>query len=196
MAAKTIHVETVLPTDPERVWSALKHPASFLYVTRGLFGMPALAGRTDPVQAGEAGTGWLLAFHVVPLHRHTIEIVEVDEATRTIRTHERGGVLRRWDHSLHAAPVTPAGPGGPDVPNGPGGGGGPGGPGGPGGTWDGGGGGARCRYRDTVTIDAGPLTAVVAALAVRIYRYRHRRWHRLVRKHLLVAGPRHGSWGR
>lgn len=159
MPARTIHVETVLPTDADRVWPALKHPASFLYVTRGLFGMPALAGRTDPIRAGEVGTGWLLAFHVLPLHRHTIEVVAVDEATRTIRTHEHGGVLRRWDHELRAEPDGEAG--------------------------------TRCRYHDTVTIDAGPLTRVVAALAVGIYRYRHRRWHRLVRKHLLVAGPRY-----
>jgi hypothetical protein len=155
----TVNVETVLPTDTDRVWSALKHPASFLYVVRGLFGMPALAGRTDPIRAGEAGTGWLLAFHVLPLHRHTIEVLSVDDGTRTIRTHEHGGVLRRWDHTLHVSPVpVPGGSGGP-----------------------------RCRYRDTVTIDAGPLTAIVATLAVGIYRYRHRRWHRLVRKHLLPA---------
>ena len=30
-----------------------------------------------------------------------------------------------------------------------------------------------------------------AIAAVRIYRYRQRRWHRLVRNHLLPAGPRY-----
>jgi hypothetical protein len=90
---------------------------------------------------------------VVPAYRHTIEVVAVDEEERTIRTHEHGGVLRRWDHVLHTEPL-----GGDE---------------------------ARCHYSDTVTIDAGRLTAVVAALAVGIYRYRQRRWHRLVRKNLL-----------
>lgn len=157
---RTINVSTELPTDADRVWAAMKQPATFLYVTRGLFGMPALAGRSEPLRAGEAGSGWLFAFHVLPAYRHTIEIVEVDEESRTVRTHEHGGVVRRWDHVLHAEPVS--GPGA-DSP--------------------------RCRYSDTVTIDAGRLTGVVAALAVGIYRYRQRRWHRLVRKHLLPTGP-------
>jgi hypothetical protein len=155
---RTIHVETELPTGADRVWAAMKQPVTFLYVTRGLFGMPALAGRSEPVRAGEAGSGWLLAFHVVPAYRHTIEVVAVDEEERTIRTHEHGGVLRRWDHVLHAEPVGREPVGGEEP---------------------------RCVYSDTVTIDAGRLTAVVAALAVGIYRYRQRRWHRLVRKHLL-----------
>ena len=152
---RTIDVSTELPTDADRVWAAMKQPATFLYVTRGLFGMPALAGRSEPVRAGEAGSGWLFAFHVVPAYRHTIEIVAVDEETRTLRTHEHGGVLRRWDHTLHVEPVSDGG----------------------------------CRYGDTVTIDAGWLTGVVALMAVGIYRYRQRRWHRLVRKHLLPTGP-------
>lgn len=49
----------------------------------------------------------------------------------------------------------------------------------------------RCRYSDTVEIDAGALTGPVAAVAVRFYRYRQRRWHRLVRTHLLPTGPRY-----
>jgi hypothetical protein len=151
--ARTIHVETELPTDADRVWSAMQHPATFLYVTRGLLGVPALSGRTDPLRAGEVGSGWLFAFHVVPSHRHTIEVREVDPGTRTIRTHEHGGVLRRWDHVLHAEALD----------------------------------GARCRYSDTVTIDAGRLTGLVALLARGIYWYRHRRWRRLVDKHLRSA---------
>jgi hypothetical protein len=160
---RTINVSTELPTDADRVWAAMKQPTTFLYVTRGLFGMPALARRSEPVRAGEAGSGWLFAFHVVPAYRHTIEVVEVDDETRTLRTHEHGGVLRRWDHVLHAEPASEGRSGGtPPAGSGP-----------------------RCRYTDTVTIDAGRLTSVVAAMAVGIYRYRQRRWHRLVRKHLL-----------
>jgi hypothetical protein len=158
MAARTIQVETELPTGAECVWQAMKHPASFLYVTRGLVGFPALAGRTDPIRAGEAGRGWVLAFNLVPAYRHTIEVIDVDDQTRSIRTHEYGGTLRRWDHTLHVEPI----------------------------------GETRCRYRDTVVIDAGPITRLVCLVAIGIYRYRQRRWHRLVRKHLLPTGPRYG----
>jgi hypothetical protein len=117
-------------------------PATFLHVCRGLFRMPALEGRIDPLGAGESGSGWLLAFGLVPAYRHMIEVVSADEATRTIVTHEHGGVLRAWDHTLQVEPL----------------------------------GHGRSRYRDSVRIDAGRLTPLVAALAVGIYRYRQRRW--------------------
>ena len=54
---QTIHLETELPASADRVWQAMCHPASFTYVTRGLIGVPALAGRTEPFREGETGTG-------------------------------------------------------------------------------------------------------------------------------------------
>ena len=156
MRTRTIRIETDLPTDADRVWEAMQQAASFLYITRGVLGFPALAGRTEPVRAGEVASGWLFAFHVIPAYRHTIEVREVDAQSRSIVTHEHGGVLRRWDHTLH---VEPTGEG-------------------------------RCRYSDTVVIDAGVLTPVVCIVATGLYRYRQRRWQRLVRKHLLpISAP-------
>ena len=147
---RTVHIETFLPASADRVWPAMLSPATFLYVCRGLFGFPALAGRTEVLHLAERGTGWLFAFHLIPAYRHTIEIVEVDEATRTIRTHEHGGMLKAWNHTLHAEPVNEN----------------------------------SCRYSDTVEIDAGAATALVAKVAVGIYRYRQRRWRKLVRRHM------------
>ena len=156
---RTIHLQTTLPTDAERVWRAMQSPVTFLYVCKGLFGVPALAGRSEPLRAGERGTGWLFAFHVIPAYRHTIEVLEVDDAKRTVRTHEHGGVLRAWNHTLRVEPVDAQ----------------------------------TCRYSDTVEIDAGLSTRLVAALAVGIYRYRQRRWHKLVRLQLLPLGPAYSS---
>ena len=154
-SVKTIHVHTELPTDAERVWRAMQHPASFSYVCRGLIGVPALAGRTEPMREDERGAGWLLLFHVIPLSHHTIHLVELDPASRTLRSHEHGGILRAWNHTLHVEPL----------------------------------GEATCRYSDAVEIDAGRLTSGVAWAGKLLYRYRQRRWHRLVRKHLLPEGP-------
>lgn len=156
---QTIQVSTTLPTSADRVWYAMQSPATFLYVCRGLFGMPALSGRAEPLWAGERGTGWLWAFHVMPAYRHTIEVLEVDHDARMIRTHEHGGMLTSWDHTLQAEPIDEQ----------------------------------RCRYSDTVAIDAGRATFAVAATAVQIYRYRQRRWHKLVRKHLMPDGPVYGG---
>ncbi|MGA8546872.1 MAG: hypothetical protein WB785_16650 [Mycobacterium sp.] len=156
---RTIHLETTLPTSAERVWYAMQSPVTFLYVCRGLFGVPALAGRAEPLRPGERGTAWLFAFHLIPAYRHTIEVIEVDQADRTIRTHEHGGVLRAWDHTLHVEPIDDT----------------------------------HCGYSDTVDIDAGRATAFVAAVAAGIFRYRQRRWHKLVRQHLLPQGSAYAS---
>lgn len=153
---RVVHIEQELPTDADRVWSAMQHPTSFLYVTCGLFRLPILVGRTDPIRVGESVTDRLYVFHVLPTYRHSIHVVDVDDSSRTIRTHEHGGILRSWDHVLRVAPLDES----------------------------------RCRYSDTVTIDAGRLTPFVATLAVAIYRYRQRRWNRLVRKHLRPRGSR------
>ncbi|GAB0107050.1 hypothetical protein JMUB6875_60420 [Nocardia sp. JMUB6875] len=143
---RTVRVESVLPANVDQVWSAMLSPATFAYVCRGLFAVPAVAGRIEPLRAGDRGTGWLFAFHVLPAYRHTIEVIEVDAPTRTIRTRERGGVLRSWDHTLHAEPIDEN----------------------------------TCTYSDSVDIDAGVLTPAVARIATAIYRYRHRRWQKLV----------------
>ena len=156
---RTVHVETILPTDADRVWSAMLSPVTFLYVCKGLLGFPALSGRSEALRPGERGTGWLFAFHLIPAYRHTIEIVEVDPASKTLRTHEHGGILRTWDHTLHVEPIDER----------------------------------SSRYSDTVDIDAGAATAFVAALAMGIYRYRQRRWRKLVRQHMMPQGPAYAS---
>jgi len=129
------------------VWDAIQQPGTFRYVTRGVLGFPALRGREAAVEQGESVTGWLLLFHVLPLHRHTIRIVRLDPEDRTMETEEGGGVLHRWHHRLRAEPL-------PD---------------------------GTTRYSDTVDIDAGRLTGVVATTSTWLYRYRQRRWQRLVR---------------
>lgn len=148
MVLRTVHVETVLPTSADHVWSAMLAPATFLYVCRGLFGFPALAGRTEPLRRGERGTGWLMACHVIPAYRHTIEVVDVDEASGTIRTREHGGVLKAWNHTLHVEALQEN----------------------------------SCRYSDTVDIDAGVFTGAVVVIANGLFKYRQRRWHKLVRR--------------
>lgn len=156
---RSVHVETILPTDADRVWPAMLSPVTFLYVCKGLLSVPALSGRSEALRPGERGTGWLFAFHLIPAYRHTIEIVEVDQTTKTLRTHEHGGILRAWDHTLHVEPIDEH---------------------------------SSC-YSDTVNIDAGVATVCVAALAIGIYRYRQRRWRKLVRQHMMPQGTAYAS---
>jgi hypothetical protein len=158
----TIHVTSLLDAPAHRVWAALQSPATFLYVTKGLLGMPALAGRTDPWRPGEVVTGWLFLFHVVPFSHHRVQVMEIDHEAMTFRAHERGGMLRAW---LHSFTVVAEGP-------------------------------AACRYTDTVEIDAGALSQLIAFLARWFYRYRHRRWQKLVRRHLRTGSMPPSRCGR
>jgi hypothetical protein len=83
----------------------MQYPGTFLYVARGVLGVPSLSGRCEPFTVGERGTGWLFLFHVIPPSSHTIEVVAVDEVDHTIATHEGGGLLRTWNHTLQVEPV-------------------------------------------------------------------------------------------
>jgi hypothetical protein len=151
---ETIRLETDLDASVDQVWDAMVRPDTFLYLVRGLFSVPKLAGRTEPFTAGESGTGWLFAFHVVPAYRHTINVVSVDPVTHTVSTSEHGGMVRVWNHTLH---VEPTGEG-------------------------------RSRYSDAVEIDAGRLSPIVVRVAQQIFRYRQRRWPRLMRERLAATG--------
>jgi hypothetical protein len=149
-ALETVRRETGLDAPAARVWQAILQPATMLYVLKGLFSFPALAGRIDPISEGEVGRGWTLLFHVVPFARWTIEVVRVDPDHKTIITNEHGGMIRVWNHTLHVEEL------GPD----------------------------RSCYTDSIDVDAGPLTAVVAPCVGFIFSYRQRRLRHLARNHL------------
>jgi hypothetical protein len=148
-----VQVRSALPASVDAVWAALKRPETFLYVTRGVMGAPALKkqlsdGDIDGLRPGLEGEGWVFLFHVLPLHRHSVRVLDVDETTRTIRTTERGGPIRRWDHTLRATAMDSG----------------------------------NTVYEDIVEIEAGRLTAAIAWFARAFYRYRHLRWKRLSRR--------------
>jgi hypothetical protein len=69
-------------------------------------GFPALIGRTEPMRKSETGTSWMWLCHVIPLSQHTIHVTDIDDSARSIRTHEHGGFLRTWNHTLHVEPIS------------------------------------------------------------------------------------------
>lgn len=99
MDAVTIERSVELDAPASRVWSAARSPAAFRYVTWGLLSITGLP-RTGRFVQGSQVDGWLLLCGVLPLHRHHLEVVGLDEATMTLSSHEWGGVLRRWDHDI------------------------------------------------------------------------------------------------
>lgn len=78
--------------------------ASFLNFCRVLLGLLDAAGHASGVVEGEVSTSWLMLLQLVPLHRHTIDIVREDDQARAIEMEERGGVIARWHKILRVEP--------------------------------------------------------------------------------------------
>lgn len=96
---------TQLEASADAVWSAVKTPAAFRNVTRGLVLMPAIRGRDDEWCAGEVVVGWVFLFCVVPFSRHHLHIAAIDEMTRTLSSREHGGLLAEWNHDIVVTPL-------------------------------------------------------------------------------------------
>jgi hypothetical protein len=50
-------------------------------------------------------TGWLWLFHVIPFSNHTIDIVTIDDDTRTLISDESGGQVTTWRHWIIIAAI-------------------------------------------------------------------------------------------
>lgn len=101
----TVDRATVLDAPADAVWAAVRTPAAFRTVTRGLLTMPVLRRRTRPWSEGEIVIGWVLLFRCIPFSRHHLHIARIDDTTMTLCSHEHGGLVRRWDHDIVVTPV-------------------------------------------------------------------------------------------
>jgi ligand-binding SRPBCC domain-containing protein len=96
---------TELDAPAEKVWAAVKTPRAFRFVTKGLLTMPAIDDRANDWVEGETVTGWVFLFGLVPFSRHRLRFAEIDDASRTLRSNEGGGLLRKWDHDIEVTPL-------------------------------------------------------------------------------------------
>jgi hypothetical protein len=90
MDAITIERSVELDAAAEQVWAAARTPAAFRYVTRGVLRITGLP-RTGTIGEDTRIDGWLLLGGVLPVHRHHLEVVRVDEAAMTLSSNEWGG---------------------------------------------------------------------------------------------------------
>jgi hypothetical protein len=99
-------MSTTLGAPAPVVWNALvADSGAFRFVTRGLIRYPAAAGWTERIARGDRLSGVLWLFAVVPISRHTLEVVEVDEEGRRLVTSEGGGLVRAWRHTISVVPT-------------------------------------------------------------------------------------------
>lgn len=97
---ETVRLSTDLAAPAHRVWDAVTVPATLLLVTQGLMRLPELERRTRGWTPGETAVTRVLLLGIVPVSRHRITVVEVDDVARVIRTVEGGGVVRQWRHTI------------------------------------------------------------------------------------------------
>jgi hypothetical protein len=74
-------------------------------VTRGVLTMPVLNDRDDTWREGETVEGWVFMFGVLPFSRHHLQVADINDAAMTLRSKERGGPIRRWNHDIVVTPV-------------------------------------------------------------------------------------------
>lgn len=95
----------VLDAPAGHVWRAVKTPAAFRHVTRGLIRLTGIRQRTASWQAGESVRGVLLLFGVVPVSVHRLTVERIDDERRELQSDEHGGLLRRWRHLIRVTPI-------------------------------------------------------------------------------------------
>jgi hypothetical protein len=90
----------------ELVWNAVKTPAAFRTVTRGLLRLPVIANRDGEWREGETVIGWVFLFGFVPFSRHHLHIAAIDNEHRVLRSQEHGGLVRQWNHEIEVEPIS------------------------------------------------------------------------------------------
>ena len=89
-----------LDAPPEKVWELVKRADTFLYVTRPFLGVGGVDEWPETLDEGESFGGRLLGFGFIPLWRHELTLVRMDDATREIYTNEHGGPVKKWNHRI------------------------------------------------------------------------------------------------
>lgn len=99
-----VTVSTSLACSADAAFEALQSIQTFVHVARGALRFPAAESYDSPVSIGASVSGWIFLLGVVPMSRHTITVVALDHDERRLATHEHGGLVRRWDHTIQVTP--------------------------------------------------------------------------------------------
>ena len=96
---------TRLEATSDSVWNAVKTPAAFRRVTRGILRLPVIRNRNDEWREGETVIGWTFLFGFLPFSRHHLHIANIDNSTHTMSSKEFGGLIKIWNHDIEVTAV-------------------------------------------------------------------------------------------
>jgi hypothetical protein len=102
-------ISTMLECTENQLWDKISETASLQYVAAPLLSFkPLEGGKLD--HSWQVGARYPLKLYfmkLIPLGRHDIQIVRIDEETNTIVSRESGQLARVWNHKIYFQAVTP-----------------------------------------------------------------------------------------
>ncbi len=140
-------IEKDLPASADQVWETLQRKETFLFITRGMLGFSGSDDWPERFAPGLEIECRLWFLHVLPSWRHYLNVMSIDAESKQLVSNERGGPIRKWNHTIRIVPVSDS----------------------------------TSHYQDEIDIDAGALTPLIWLYAHIFYRYRQRRWVKLLR---------------
>jgi hypothetical protein len=100
-----VRLSTLLDTDADSAWNLVKKISTFHYVARGLLVWTPNEQR-DEWHTGQVLRSQLRFSCLIPAWHHQVCVVALDNDRRELKTAERGGPVRKWNHSLSVEPVS------------------------------------------------------------------------------------------
>ncbi len=98
-------VQTHLNSQAEKVWAAAKQSATLIFVTHGLLGFSGAEKMPPEWYPGAVFQTRFWFFHILPAWwKHRLEVTQVDENRKQITSHECGGMIRVWNHTIQIEP--------------------------------------------------------------------------------------------
>jgi len=98
-----VRVSTVLPVPAGRAWE-LMTPEALEKITRGMVTFEG--GPPAKYEEGDVFRTRLRLFGVLPPFDYEMRCMLSDRASGTLVSHEKGGLIRLWDHHVTIQPLT------------------------------------------------------------------------------------------
>ncbi len=98
-------IQTHLESGAEKVWALVKESRTLLYVTRGFLGFSKADQMPPEWYPGAVANTRFWFFHIFPAWwKHRLEVTQVEESRKQITSHEYGGMIRAWNHTIQVKP--------------------------------------------------------------------------------------------
>ena len=96
--AKIVQLVHDYPVPADRLWDVATDWASFIEAMKGLATFRGLPDQ--PLHKGQIINSEVSLFGLLPFFPWTMEVRECDPERGVVKSHEYGGSVKRWDHTI------------------------------------------------------------------------------------------------